>query len=95
MLFKKKKYDKEIKKTIIGSKNDLTVDRLLVREKLKRPLLMLYFLKGNKNGEVKKIMPALGISFPNDGKGESKVVKLKINTVALENMSDWIEDNEE
>lgn len=92
---KKKKTKKEENKAAPRNGNDLTIDRLLIREKLKRPLLMLYFLKGNEKGEVNEVMPALGISFPNDGKGESKVVRLKINTVALENMGDWIEDNEE
>ena len=38
------------------SKNDLTVNRLSIREKLKRPLLMIYFLKGNIKGTEEEVM---------------------------------------
>jgi len=63
---------------------------------LKKPLLMLYFLKGNgKENSSLKEMPALGMSFPSNGNGESKIVKLRVNTVFLENLGDGIDNDEE
>jgi hypothetical protein len=68
-------------------------DRKKIREKLNKPLLMLYLLEGN--GEVNKKMPAYGISFPNIEGIQRQVVTVTINSVFCENLLENIEDNEE
>lgn len=60
-----------------------------VRERLKRPLLMLHILEENienvdeENKQLTELI-AFGISFPGGIKSVSKTVKLKVNTVYIE-----------
>lgn len=62
-----------------------------VRERLKRPLLMLHILEENIenvhdiNKQLTELI-AFGISFPGGIKSVSKTVKLKVNTVYIEKL---------
>ncbi len=62
-------------------------DRKAVRNRLKRPLLMLHILDGNVEGTDDTVeLAAFGISFPGGITSKGKTVVLKINTVYIEKL---------
>ncbi|MBW4863127.1 MAG: Z1 domain-containing protein [Paeniclostridium sp.] len=62
-------------------------DRKAVRNRLKRPVLMLHILDANIEGSDKTIeLAAFGISFPGGITSTGKTVSLKINTVYIEKL---------
>lgn len=61
-------------------------DRKAVRDRLKRPLLMLHILDVNENDEKMMEVAAFGISFPGGITSTGKTVKLKINSVYIEKL---------
>lgn len=54
-----------------------------IRERMKRPLLMLHLLDVE---DSKPLLAAFGVSFPGGVKSTDRTVKLKINSVYVENM---------
>ena len=63
-----------------------------IRALMTRPLLMLHILQNDEDGE--SIYPAFGVSFPGGiNSGTDKTVKLKINTVYLDNIKDLFEED--
>ena len=62
-------------------------DRKAVRNRLKRPLLMLHILDANIEGSEETVeLAAFGISFPGGITSTGKTVSLKINTVYIEKL---------
>lgn len=59
-------------------------NRKNIREKLKNPLLMLHVLHTNEDKEL----AAFGISFPGGIRSANKTIKLKINSVYIQNLLD-------
>ncbi|WP_231888002.1 Z1 domain-containing protein [Paenibacillus glucanolyticus] len=57
-------------------------NRKSIREKMERPLLMLHILDTDQDNEL----AAFGISFPGGVRSENKTVKLKINTVYIQEL---------
>ncbi|MEC0269712.1 Z1 domain-containing protein [Paenibacillus anseongense] len=78
----------------IGLQSDLRKElgsnRKSIREQLKKPLLMLHVLEvENQNREsIDQELAAFGISFPGGVSRTNKTVKLKINSVYIQNFLD-------
>jgi hypothetical protein len=64
-----------------------------IRMYMKKPLLMLHILENNlptnPNGNS---IAAFGVSFPGGIKSQNQTIKLKINTVYLDNLRELFED---
>ena len=65
-----------------SERDDLRSNRKSIREKLKNPLLMLHILDTNEDKEL----AAFGISFPGGIRSSNKTVKLKINSVYIQDL---------
>jgi hypothetical protein len=69
----------------LDERKSLGSDRKSIREKMKKPLLMLHVLDV---GAEDHQLAAFGISFPGGIKSTDKTVKLKINTVYVQGLLD-------
>lgn len=76
---------------------NLGSNRKDIREKMKKPLLMLHILDGiekNKKDTKAKELAAFGISFPGGIESNNETVILKINTVYIQNLLDEEESDD-
>ena len=71
--------DEEEKKSLKSSS-----DSKGIREKMKKPLLMLHIV----NDQIKGEFGAFGVSFPGGVKSGNKTIKLKINSVYIQQLLD-------
>ena len=74
---------------------NLGSNRKSIREKMKRPLLMLHVLDGiEKDVTETKELAAFGISFPGGIESTKETIRLKINTVYIQNLLDEEESDD-
>jgi hypothetical protein len=71
-------------------------DRKEIRRVMSRPLLMLHILQNKQPAPIyhSNSFAAFGASFPGGIDSETKTVRLKINTVYLQNIQDQLEDDD-
>lgn len=64
-----------------SSKKEDTKRSNEIRSRLEKPLLMLHIIEDSKDSSIS--LPAYGISFPKSDKIETKIYKVTLNTVAI------------
>ncbi len=73
-----------------SERKNLGSKRKDIREKMKKPLLMLHILEIDKDNNL----AAFGISFPGGVRSNNKTIKLKINTVYIKYIEDSLNEEE-
>jgi hypothetical protein len=68
-------------------------NRKNIRAAMEKPLLMLHVISDETYNETREL-PAFGISFPGGVESENKLVKLKINSVYIQELYQAIEEEE-